>query len=143
MLPGFIGGNTLVEVLDDGFIDALVAFREASEASVLFLRSLGGAYGDVAADATPFPARGATWFAMAGGFDIPGLIDDTERQRLQTSWNALEARGAGVYGNFTTTTEPGFASRMYGPETMARLAAVKARWDPHNLFSRNHNVVPA
>ncbi len=143
VLPGFIGGNTLVEVLDDGFIDSLVAFREASEASVLFLRSLGGAYGDVAADATPFPARGATWFVMAGGFDIPGLIDDTERQRLQTSWDAIEARGAGVYGNFTTTTDPALASRMYAPVTMARLAAVKARWDPHNLFSRNHNVVPA
>ena len=143
VLPGFIGGNTLVEMLDDGLIDGLAAFREASAASVLFLRSLGGAYGEVPQDETPFPARGATWFVMAGGFDIPGLIDDTERQRLREAWGALEVRGAGVYGNFTTTTDAAFASRIYPPETMKRLAAVKAQWDPRNLFSRNHNVVPA
>jgi FAD/FMN-containing dehydrogenase len=142
-LPGFIGGNTLVGVLGDEFIDGLAAFRESTPASVLFLRSLGGAYGDVPQDATPFPARGATWFAMAGGFDIPGLVDDAERARLQSAWDALEAQGSGVYGNFSTTTDPGFASRMYPRETMARLAAVKGEWDPGNLFARNHNIVPA
>jgi len=142
-LPGFIGGNMLVESLDDELVDGLAAFRESTEASVLFLRSLGGAFGDVAQDATPFPARSATWFVMAGAFDIPGLVDDVERARLQSAWDALDARGSGVYGNFATTLDPSFASRMYPPETMARLAAVKARWDPRNLFARNHNVVPA
>ncbi|GAA2006567.1 FAD-binding oxidoreductase [Microbacterium ulmi] len=141
-LPGFIGGNTLVVDLDESLIDGLVAFREASPATVLFLRSLGGAYGDLAQDETPFPARGATWFAMAGGFDIPGAVDDAERARLESAWDAIEARGAGVYGNFSTTVDPAFAARMYPPETMARLAAVKRRWDPRNLFSRNHNVAP-
>ncbi|WP_243073575.1 FAD-binding oxidoreductase [Microbacterium sp. SS28] len=141
-LPGFVGGNTLVETLDDGFIDGLASFRESTEASVIFLRSLGGAFGDVPQDATPFPARGATWFAMAGGFDIPGLVDDAERARLQSAWGALEAHGAGVYGNFTTTTDPAFAARMFPPQTMARLAAIKAQWDPRNLFARNHNVAP-
>lgn len=141
-LPGFIGGNTLVEMLDDELIHGLAAFREASAASVLFLRSLGGAYGEVPQDETPFPARGATWFVMAGGFDIPGIIDDTERQRLREAWGALEARGRGVYGNFTTTTDAALASRIYPPGTMKRLAAVKAQWDPHNLFSRNHNILP-
>ncbi|MEU1970040.1 FAD-binding oxidoreductase [Microbacterium sp. NPDC019599] len=142
-LPGFIGGNTLVVDLDDELIDGLAAFREGTPASVLFLRSLGGAFGEVAQDATPFPARGATWFAMAGAFDIPGMVDDARRAELQAAWADLEARGAGVYGNFTTTTDPAFAARMYPPETMARLVALKAQWDPRNLFSRNHNVVPA
>jgi FAD/FMN-containing dehydrogenase len=142
-MPGFIGGNTLVPSLDDDIIDSLVAFRESAPASVLFLRSLGGAFGDVPQEATPFPARNATWFAMAGAFDIPGLVDDAERARLAAEWEAIEARGAGVYGNFSTTTDPAFAHRMYSAESMAELAAIKAKWDPRNLFSRNHNVVPA
>ncbi|TDN92367.1 FAD-binding oxidoreductase [Microbacterium sp. BK668] len=142
-MPGFLGGNTLLPELDDDAIDALVSFRESTPASVLLLRSLGGAFGDVPQDATPFPARNATWFAMAGAFDIPGLVDDAQRARLEEAWAAIEARGAGVYGNFSTTTDPAFAERMYPAGTMARLAAVKATWDPRNVFARNHNVVPA
>jgi FAD/FMN-containing dehydrogenase len=141
-LPGFIGGNTLVRRLDDAFIDRLVDFRESTDASVMLLRSLGGAYADVSPDATAFAARDATWFAMAGGFDIPGLVDDAERARLAHAWQELEALGVGVYGNFTTSTDPSLPARMYPPETMARLAEVKSRWDPRNLFARNHNVVP-
>jgi len=142
-MPGFIGGNSLVPVLDEDVIERLVAFRESAPASVLFLRSLGGAYGDVPQEATPFPARNATWFAMAGAFDIPGMVDEAERARLESAWEAIEARGAGVYGNFSTSTDAAFAQRMYSTQAMARLAEIKARWDPRNLFARNHNVVPA
>ena len=35
------------------------------------------------------------------------------------------ALGEALYGNFTPSTDPGLVSRMYPPETMARLAAVK------------------
>ena len=80
-MPGFVGGNTLLRELTDDAIDGSSSFREANQASVLFLRSLGGAYGDVPQDATAFPARDATWFAMAGAFDIPGLVDDAEPRR--------------------------------------------------------------
>ena len=80
-MPGFIGGNTLLRELTDDAIERLVSFREANQASVLFLRSLGGAFGDVPQDATAFPARDATWFAMAGAFDIPGLVTDEQPRR--------------------------------------------------------------
>jgi FAD/FMN-containing dehydrogenase len=142
-MPGFIGGNTLLRELDAEAIDRLVSFREANEASVLLLRSLGGAYGDVPQERSSFPARDATWFAMAGAFDIPGLIDDETRARTVVAWDAIEALGAGVYGNFTTSTDSSFVARMYPAPTMARLQAVKREWDPLNVFSRNHNVLPA
>ena len=141
--PGFVGGNTLLRDLSDDAIERLVSFREANEASVLLLRSLGGAYADVPQDGTAFPARDATWFAMAGAFDIPGLVDDESRPAIAAAWDAIEALGAGVYGNFTISTDPAFAAKMYPAETMARLAAVKRLWDPANVFSRNHNVLPA
>ncbi|MFE7844388.1 FAD-binding oxidoreductase [Microbacterium sp. NPDC057407] len=142
-MPGFVGGNTLLRDLTDDAIERLVTFRESNAASVLFLRSLGGAFGDVPQDATPFPGRGATWFAMAGAFDVPGLVDDDTRPAIQASWDAIEALGDGLYGNFTASTDAGLVSRMYPPETMARLAAIKRQYDPRNLFCRNHNVAPA
>jgi len=142
-MPGFVGGNTLVRELGDGTIDRLVTFRQRHPASVLFLRSLGGAYGDVATDATAFGARDATWFAMAGAFDIPGMLDDDDRADALRAWAGVEALGEGVYGNFTTSTDPGWVGRMYPPATLRRLAEVKRAWDPGNVFSRNHNVLPA
>lgn len=137
-VPGFIGGNTLAPVLDEDLIDALAGFREKFPASVVFLRSLGGAYGDVAQGDTPFPARDATWFVMAGAFDIPG----TDREGAASAWEALEARGAGVYGNFTVSTSADVVAKMFDRKTAARLAEVKRAWDPDNLFRRNHNIVP-
>ncbi|MGZ8804256.1 MAG: FAD-binding oxidoreductase [Microbacterium sp.] len=142
-MPGFVGGNTLLRELSDEAIERLAAFREANEASVLFLRSLGGAYGDVAPERSVFPARDATWFAMAGAFEVPGLVDDDTRPLIQTAWQEIEALGAGVYGNFTTSTDPALATKVYPTATMARLAAVKRLWDPANVFSRNHNILPA
>ena len=124
-------------------IERLVSFREANQASVLFLRSLGGAYGDVPQDSTAFPARDATWFAMAGAFDLPGLVTDESRGLIQAEWDATAALGDGLYGNFTPSTDPALVSRMFAPETMTRLAALKREWDPQNIFCRCHNVQPA
>ncbi len=67
------------------------------------------------------------------------------RGRVQLShaeWDAIEAKGSGVYGNFTVSTDEAIAQRMYPPATMARLAAIKHTWDPGNMFCRNHNVKP-
>lgn len=141
--PGFVGGNSLLTELTDEAIDALARFRAARPASVLFLRSLGGAYGDVAEDATAFPARAATWFAMAGAFRIPGVLDAAGEADAETEWAAIETRGAGSYGNFTTTVDRGWVDKMYPAATRERLAAVKRTWDPENRFSYNHNVPPA
>ncbi|MET0672391.1 MAG: FAD-binding protein [Microbacterium pygmaeum] len=142
-MPGFVGGNTLAVDLSDAMIDLLATFREAHGASVLFLRSLGGAFADVGQEAGAFPARDATWFAMAGAFDIPGMLDESERAAAEAEWDAIEQLGAGVYGNFTTSTDPSWVARMYPPATLARLTEVKKRWDPRNVFSRTHNVLPA
>jgi FAD/FMN-containing dehydrogenase len=142
-MPGFVGGNTLVHDLDDATIDDLATFREANPASVLLLRSLGGAFSDVPADGTAFAARSATWFAMAGAFDLPGLLDDARRAVVLGDWASIEERGDGVYGNFTVSTDASWPARMYPPATLARLVSVKRRWDPANVFSRNHNIVPA
>lgn len=141
-MPGFVGGNTLLKTLDDDTIDKLVSFRERHPASVAFLRSLGGAYADVAQEDSAFPARDATWFAMAGAFDVPGMLDDATRAQVIGEWDGIEGEGSGVYGNFTVSTDASIAERMYPPTTMARLAAVKRQWDPGNVFCRNHNVKP-
>jgi FAD/FMN-containing dehydrogenase len=35
------------------------------------------------------------------------------------------------------------ARLAYGDAKLARLSALKARWDPHNIFRLNHNIAGA
>ena len=48
---------------------------------------------------------------------------------------------AGRYVNevFEDGTDPG---AIYGQAKAARLSAVKAAWDPDNVFRMNHNIEP-
>ncbi|WP_243232366.1 FAD-binding oxidoreductase [Microbacterium sp. CIAB417] len=140
--PGFVGGNGLYARLDDDLIDRLLAFRAAYPASVLFLRSLGGAFGDVTQEATAFPAREATWFVMAGAFDIPGLVDDDTRAEILADWAVIERNRIAEYSNFSPTERPEAVAGMFAPAARERLREIKRTWDPENLFRRNHNIVP-
>ena len=138
--PGFIGGNGLFPALDDDLIDSLVAFRAAYPVSVVFLRSLGGAFGRVAQESTAFPARDATWFVMAGGFDVPGMLDDDTRASIASDWDRMRRGSLAEYGNFTPVERPECVPGMFSADAYARLREVKARWDPQNLFRSNHNI---
>jgi FAD/FMN-containing dehydrogenase len=49
----------------------------------------------------------------------------------------------GTYVNFLTEEETGDrVAAAYG-ENLTRLAEIKARWDPENLFRVNKNIAPA
>jgi hypothetical protein len=47
----------------------------------------------------------------------------------------------GVYVNLLGTGEAGRVRAAYG-DNYERLAAVKGKWDPKNLFRMNHNIPP-
>ena len=54
---------------------------------------------------------------------------------------ALQPYRAGYYPNFVE--EPADASAFFDPATWARLRAVKAAYDPANVFVGNHHIPPA
>ena len=49
----------------------------------------------------------------------------------------------GVYVNFLGAGEDDRVRAAYDETTFERLAALKRRYDPANLFRRNHNIPPA
>jgi hypothetical protein len=58
-------------------------------------------------------------------------------------WNAMQPYSAGsVYVNTLTADEGSRIPEAYGPN-YNRLAEVKAKYDPSNLFRVNHNIRPA
>ena len=47
-----------------------------------------------------------------------------------------------AYLNFIGDEGSGRVEAAYGPERYARLQALKAKWDPQNVFRHNQNIAP-
>ena len=56
---------------------------------------------------------------------------------------ALQQGDKGAYVNFLGDEGPERVRRAYPGATWDRLVEVKRRYDPDNLFRRNHNIPPA
>ncbi|HEY8437816.1 MAG TPA: FAD-binding oxidoreductase [Candidatus Limnocylindrales bacterium] len=117
----------------------------ASDASLraVQLRVLGGAMARVPADATAFAHRASRIMVNVAAF-YEGEPDRPGRTRWVEQLAAdLLQDDAGAYVNFLADEGPERVRAAYPGRTWDRLAAMKARYDPDNLFRRNQNVPPA
>lgn len=132
--------NTLVRDLDASVGNAISRFRTKSPTASVILRSLGGAFGEIPSAATAFAHRDAEAMVLAMSLspEEPGAADVAFR----AAWDELAAYGCGVYLNFQGSESPDELAAAYPPATLARLRAVKRRYDPGNVFRRNHNIAP-
>ena len=108
---------------------------------MLQLRQMGGAL----ARATPGAGARATLPGDISMFALGAVFDEPMREAVHTALAdidvALQPYGAGHYLNFVE--EPADASAFFDPATWARLRAVKAAYDPANVFVGNHHIPPA
>lgn len=93
---------------------------------------------------SPLGARTARFnHIIASGWK--GLADDAAQIDWANGFHAAMAAhyDAGVYLNYLDRGEPEEVIRQaYGPN-WDRMRALKSRYDPDNLFRRNHNIPPA
>jgi FAD/FMN-containing dehydrogenase len=132
----FVSPESVSEVLR-----TLAEVGSAAGSPFLAVRSLGGAVSRVADDATAYAHRGAELMivtTIAG----PEAVVEAARPRLDAVWSRLAPHVAGAYANFLTSTSDEDVRAVYPPATYRRLAAVKRRYDPENLFAGNHNIRP-
>lgn len=61
----------------------------------------------------------------------------------QEMWKWLRPFASGAYINFLSDASGPSVAAAYPPATYDRLAAVKAVYDPDNVFNQNHNIRPA
>jgi FAD/FMN-containing dehydrogenase len=131
--------------LSDGLLDSLVSYaaRLPTAECEIFIGQLGGATSRVAVDATAYPHRAAN-FVM----NVHTRWRDRADEQRSIDWarklfteTAPHATG-GVYVNFMPEDETDRVSSAYGTN-YARLAALKAKYDPDNLFRLNQNVRPS
>ena len=104
----------------------------------------GGAVGKIAAGDTPLQQRDAKWvvhpFAL---WESPA--DDSAVIGWAKSFRDDMRRfsSGGVYLNFIGDEGQDRVRAAYGDEQYARLARIKAQYDPDNVFRGNQNIVPA
>ncbi len=110
--------------------------------STMHLYPIDGMASRVGSDATPWAYRDAKWAEVIVGVSPDpadaGKITDWAR----AYWNALHPYSAGgAYVNFMMEEGDDRIRATYGSH-FDRLAAIKATYDPDNLFRVNQNIAP-
>jgi FAD/FMN-containing dehydrogenase len=136
---------------DGGFLaglgpDAIAAAMAASEGrpsplgSILF-QPMGGAFARVAEDATPLGRRRAPWHWQAGTAWFESPNDERSREWIAEVGRAMAPWAAGEsYPNFIAEVDPERLRAAYAPGVFERLRAIRAAWDPGDVFSAGHAI---
>ena len=132
--------------LPDKAADTFVehATNPVSPMSQMLLIPGGGAIARVPDDATAFGQRNAPFNThFLSMWEDPA---DTEKNVAYTKEiaGAMKPWTTGrAYLNFIGDEGEGRVEAAFGPEKFAKLQALKAKWDPTNLFRHNQNIPPA
>ena len=136
-----IGKNVFVERFSDELIRTLAAECGVEGSPAVSIRSLGGALARIAPGETAYSYRQSEAL-IAGVTFIQANALESEVSLALRPWERIATHGSGAYSNFQGTATEDDVQAIYPPATYARLAAIKARYDPDNLFNQNHNIRP-
>ena len=150
LAAGVVPPPTIQVAVRSAFVDpepvpvVLEILAEASasrQSPLIALRSLGGAVSRVPADATAYAHRQAELLVVTTAAG-PKAAVEAARPGLDATWGRLAPHVDGAYANFLATASDDDVAAIYPLETYDRLAAVKRRYDPDDVFARNHNIRP-
>jgi FAD/FMN-containing dehydrogenase len=148
--PLFVRGRryywkaNFLKTISDAAIDALISAYAgaASPLSLAVLQQIGGAISRISTDATAFAHRDATYDC----FPVAAWLDAAEDERhiawARDFWETMRPFGTGgVYTNNLGDEGHDRVRAAYGAH-YPRLAELKAKYDPDNLFRLNQNIRP-
>ncbi|MGZ4734678.1 MAG: FAD-binding oxidoreductase [Acidimicrobiia bacterium] len=135
----------LTDLSDEAIAAAAgVAAKVPSPFSLAEVVLFGGAVARVGADDTAFGQRDGRFL-----FNAISMWEDPSASEANVAWareffDALQPHATdGVYVNFLSEEGDQRVVEAYGAEKYARLARIKAQYDPDNLFKLNQNIIPA
>ena len=136
--------SKFIDRVDEPTARVLLEHLRASSAPIRIaeFRVLGGALARVPAEATAFAHRLSR---VMLSFIVQ--YENRDEAAIHNQWVAAGAaavtQGNGVYVNFVGDEGQARVQDAYPEATRQRLAAIKAKYDPTNLFRRNQNIAPA
>ncbi len=128
--------------LSDGAIDAIIDYagRLPSPQCEIFIGTIGGQTARVAPEAMAYSSRDANYV-----MNVHGRWESAAEDERCIAWardffaKSQPFASGGAYINFLTQDETDRTAFAYGA-TYHRLAALKQRYDPSNLFRLNQNI---
>jgi hypothetical protein len=143
--PAAISTHTMfVDEIDQTSAEVILEHLQRSTAPLraVQLRVLGGAMARVATDATAFAHRQQRVFVnLAAGYER--IEEATVHEAWLSEFAAvLPHVKPGAYTGFLGKNSESRMHEAYPGPTWERLVDIKTRYDPRNLFRRNHNIPP-
>jgi FAD/FMN-containing dehydrogenase len=137
-----------LESLSDEVVEVLTEYasRKSSPLSFVFTYWLDEAFSEIGQDDTAFGgSRSPGFFAflIAEGITPEALVAD--RAWVRSLWDALQPYSRGIPSYVNAISEAADEDRVlatYGQAKYARLARIKSKYDPDNVFHRNANIKP-
>jgi FAD/FMN-containing dehydrogenase len=131
-------------------LDALLEFAGPDSGNPLIsieIRALGGALDREPSVPNAVPSRGIPYVLFAfgvGGPDQAGELRGWLERMVETfaPWE-VDDRRAPNFLSIDEAVTPSQVRLVYGAERYDRLARIKGRLDPDNMFRMNHNIAPA
>ena len=149
VVPGwhFYWKSVELDALSTETIAAIVGHTEtiASPRSYTVVFQLGGAMSRVGEMDTAFAGRGEGFDVNINGVWLPEEADAAAEHMAwaRSLFQKLQPTSRGVYVNFLGDEGRDRVRSAYGSDKFERLARLKARYDPTNLFRSNQNIPPA
>jgi hypothetical protein len=140
-----VGRTLFIDQIDRNAAETIVGYLQSSDATVRVaqLRVLGGAVARVPAEATAYAHRSRRIMANVAAF-YDGPEDRARREAWVTDFAAaLNQPDSAAYVNFLGDEGEARVRDAYPGAIWKRLTAIKARYDPTNLFRLNQNIPPA
>jgi len=127
--------------LCDKFIEHASKIPSPHSAVIFF--QIGGALNQLKEEHSPVGNRGARYVLnIAGSWEQPET-DKTNIEWVRAAWTDMKPFSTGgTYINFQTSDEGQDRMEAALGEALQELAAVKAKWDPENVFRTNRNIKP-
>jgi FAD/FMN-containing dehydrogenase len=135
-----------LSAFSDESIDVIAehAWRFSSPHSYTLLGHMGGAIRARSDDETAFAGRDAEFTININCAAIDPARYEGDRAWVQRWFDALIPHSTGgVYVNFMGDEGDDRVRAAYGEHKMQRLAELKQRFDPANVFRVNQNIAPA
>ena len=134
-----------VKTLPDAAIDAHLehAAKLPSAVSAMHLYPIDGAVHRRKQDATAWNCRDATWSMVIVGVDSDPTKAPALKKWARDYWEAVHPFDlGGAYPNFMMDDEGEARLKATYGDNYKRLATLKKKYDPSNLFRVNHNILP-
>ena len=134
-----------VKALSDDAIEVHIAnaLKAPTAFCLMHLYPIDGAVRRVAKGATPWSARDASWSMVIAGISSDPKDAGALKTWGRAYWEAIHPFNLkGAYVNFMDADEANNRVELSYGDNYKRLTAIKAKYDPNNLFRVNQNIKP-